>query len=64
VNLQTDDLHLLDLRYTDIYLAEVYHYDRISKSLKKFVIEKGSDFEVIKQYDYNRKVDQVRKYPV
>ena len=51
----------MDLRFTDIYLAEVYQFDRFSRSLKKFIIEKGTDFEIIKQFEYKRKDEETRR---
>jgi len=61
VECQTDDVDILDFRITDVRVGEVYQFDRISNNLKKIVIEKGDDLEVLKQYEYIHKNKILRK---
>jgi len=39
---------MLDLRQVEVNAAEVYQYDWISQNLKKYVIEKHEQLEIIK----------------
>lgn len=55
VEIQTDDLDILDLRVAEINLTEVYHFDKISSCLRKLVIERGSDAEILRQFEYLHK---------
>ena len=55
IEIQTDDLDILDLRVTEINLTEVYHFDKVSACLRKIVIEKGVDAEILRQFEYIHK---------
>ena len=58
---------MLDVRTCEVDLAEIHLFDRVSKSLKRIVYEKGSklatdnclpltgDADIIKQYEYIHK---------
>ena len=55
IEIQTDDIDILDLRAAEINLVEVYHFDKVSSSLKKIVIEKGVDAEILREFEYVHK---------
>lgn len=59
VDVQTEDLDILDLRATEVNLTEVYHFDKISSCLRKIVIERGVDAEILRQFEYIHK-DTIR----
>jgi len=62
VEIQTEDLDILDLRVTEINLTEVYHFDKVSSCLKKIVIERGVDAEILRQFEYIHKDTLRPKY--
>ena len=59
IEIQTDDIDILDLRASEINLTEVYHFDKVSSNLKKLVIERGTDAEILRQFEYIHK-DTIR----
>lgn len=62
IECQTDDLDILDLRVSEVNLTEVYHFDKVSSCLKKIVIEKGVDAEILRQFEYIHKDSLRNKY--
>jgi flagellar biosynthesis/type III secretory pathway protein FliH len=62
IEIQTDDLDILDLRVSEINLSEVYYFDRVSSCLKKIVIERGVDAEILRQFEYIHKDTIHSKY--
>ena len=59
IEIQTEDIDILDLRVSEINLSEVYHFDKVSSNLRKLVIERGTDAEILRQFEYIHK-DTIR----